>query len=214
MKVLVVGANGQIGQKVVQKLSNHNHQVLAMIRDEAQSKNVSGKNVTPVVADLEGDISHAFKDGLDAVVFTAGSGGHTGPDKTRLVDLQGARKTIDEAVKHKVNRYVMVSALGANNADQAPENMKHYFVAKSEADQHLVQSELDYTILRPGRLSNENGKGQVNLAESIENANTSEVTRTDVATVISEIIDKRNTHKKVLELLQGETPIPDAVQKI
>ena len=214
MKILVVGANGQIGQKVVKKLAGNNHEVLAMIRDKSQQDNVAGKNVKPVIADLEQDISSAFKDNLDAVAFTAGSGGHTGPEKTRAIDLQGAKKTIDEAVKNNVRRYIMVSALGTNNAENASEDMRPYFVAKSEADQHLVQSSLDYTILRPGRLTDESGTGQINAGPSIDTGDTVEITRTDVATTIAEVLDKPNTYKKVIEMVNGKTPIPDAVQNI
>ena len=214
MKVLVIGAHGKVGRKITDKLNKHNHQVVAMVRDESQKAAMQKLGATPVLADLEGDISHAFKDKLDAVIFTAGSGGNTGKDKTITVDLQGARKSIDEAVKHKVPRYIMISALGANNADEMPDDMRHYFVAKSEADQYLVQSELDYTILRPGRLSDEGGTGSVNAAESLEDYEDRTISRDDVATAAVLMLDRSNTHKKVVELLNGKTPVKDALSAI
>ena len=214
MKVLVVGANGQIGKKIVRKLSTNNHQVLAMVRDTSQVSDMQELGAKAVVADLEKDISHAFEDHLDAVIFSAGSGGNTGKDKTLAVDLQGAKKSIDEAVKHNVSRFIMISALGTNNANEAPDNIRHYFMAKSEADQYLVQSELDYTILRPGRLTDESGTGSVNAAEKLEEHGDRTITRDDVATTALYVLDQANTHKKVIELLQGKVPVKDAISTI
>ncbi len=214
MKVLVVGANGKVGKKIIKKLKSQNHDAVAMIRDESQRSALEAKGATVVVADLEKDISHAFKDNLDAVIFSAGSGGHTGQDKTMAIDLQGARKTIDEAVKHKVPRYLMVSALGANDADNMDEDMRTYFVAKSEADQHLVQSALDYTIFRPGRLTDESGNGSIRAAESLDNYDNIETSRDNLANAIVDALDKRNTYKKVIELVDGNTPVKDAIASI
>ncbi len=214
MKVLVIGANGQVGKKVVKKLLDHNHEVLAMIRDEQQKGPLEAKGAKTVVADLEHDFSHAYKDHLDAVIFTAGSGGDTGKDKTVAVDLQGARASINEAVKHHVPRYIMISALGANNAKNMPADMQHYFVAKSEADQHLVQSALNYTIFRPGLLTHEAGNGSVKAAESLEDYGDRKTSRDNLATAVVEALNKRNTHKKVIEIVDGNTPVRDAIAAI
>ncbi|WP_417610435.1 SDR family oxidoreductase [Owenweeksia hongkongensis] len=214
MKVLVVGANGQIGNKVVKKLADHNHQVLAMVRKEEQRSNVEGKNVKAVVADLEGDLSPAFNEKLDAVIFAAGSGAGTGVDKTEAIDNRGAKKTIDEAVKHNVRRYLIVSSIGTDNPESGPEELRPYLLAKSSADQHLVQSGLDYTIVRPGMLKNDSGTGSVQAAEKLKDYSDSSISRTDVATALVEILDKPNTHQKVIELINGKTPIPDAIGNI
>ncbi len=214
MKVLVIGANGKVGQRVVKKLASHNHQPIAMIRSESHRAALESKGAKVVIADLEKDISHAFESNLDAVIFTAGSGGNTGQDKTIAIDLQGARKTIDEAVKHKVPRYLMVSALGANNASNMPDDMRHYFVAKSEADQHLVHSALDYTIFRPGRLTDEAGKGSINAGQSLDDYDSTDTSRDNLANAIVDALDKRNTYKKVIELVDGNTPVKDAINSI
>ncbi len=214
MKVLVVGANGKVGQRVVKKLASHNHEPIAMIRNESQRQAMESRGASVVVADLEKDISHAFSKNLDAVIFTAGSGGNTSQEKTVSVDLQGARKTINEAVKHKVPRYLMVSALGANDASKMPNDMQHYFVAKSEADQHLVQSSLDYTIFRPGRLTDESGNGSVKAAESLDGYDSTNTSRDNLANAIVDALDKRNTYKKVIELIDGNTPVKDAIAGI
>ncbi len=214
MKVLVIGANGQIGRKVTRKLSQKNHNVVAMVRKESQMADMEKLGAKAVLADLEKDISPAFKDHLDAVIFTAGSGGGTGKDKTISIDLQGAKKSIDEAVKNKVPRYIMISALGANHAEETPEDIRHYMVAKSEADQYLVQSELNYTILRPGRLTDESGSGSVMAAEQLEDYGDGKISRDNVATTTALILDKPNTHKKLIEILDGPTPVGDAIEAI
>ncbi len=213
MKVLVIGANGQVGKKLVKKLNDKNHEVIAMVRDEGQLGQFPN-GVKTVLGDLEKDFSHAYKENLDAVVFAAGSGGDTPKEKTDTVDLQGARKSIDLAQKNHVDRYIMVSALGANNASEMPENMRHYFVAKSEADQHLAQTQLNYTIFRPGQLTDKPGTGNVNAAESLENREPRTTRRDDLATAIAVALDKTNTHKKVIEILDGDTPVNDAIAAI
>lgn len=214
MKVLVIGAHGKIGKRIVKKLADRNHDVYAMIRDEKQKTELQAAGAETVVADLEKDIGHAYKYKLDAVIFSAGSGGHTGKDKTTTVDLQGAKKSIEEAMKNKVDRYIMISAMGANKASEMPGDMQHYFVAKSEADQDLVQSALNYTIFRPGRLTDESGSGSVNAAESLEDYDSPEVSRDNVALAVVEALDMPNTHKKVIEILDGKTPVKDALAAI
>lgn len=214
MKVLVIGANGQIGKRIISKLKDTNHQAIAMIRDENQKAELQAKGAETVVADLEGDLSAAFEKQPDAVIFTAGSGGHTPVEKTRAVDLNGAKKTIDEAVKHKVNRYIMVSALGANMADEMPKNMHHYFTAKSEADQYLVQSDLNYTIFRPGALTNEAGSGSIKAAEALSDYSDRKVSRDNVANAVVAALDRQNLVEKSVEILDGDMPIGDALAKI
>ena len=214
MRVLVIGANGQVGRRVIKKLKDTPHQAVAMIRDEAQKPDLQAHGAETVIADLEGDISHAFANNPEVVIFTAGSGGHTGQEKTRSVDLQGAKKSIDEAKKHGAKRYLMVSALGAGQADEMPEEMKHYFVAKSEADQYLVQSNLNYTIFRPGRLTDENGAGSIQASENLENPGTRDITRDDLATALVESIDMNHLVEKKVEILEGKQPVRDALQAV
>lgn len=211
MKILIIGANGKIGKKLVSKLAQHQHEVLAMVRKEDQKAQFEKKHVTPVLGDLEKDLSSVFDHKPDVVVFTAGSGGDSGQDKTIAVDLQGARKSIDEAKKHRAKHFIMVSALGANSASEMGEDMRKYFIAKSEADQHLVQSGLDYTILRPGRLTDEPGSGNIMAAEALEVSEPGDISRDNVANVIAQIISDQSLNQKVVELLDGKDPIPKAL---
>jgi len=213
MNILVIGANGQIGKKVVSKLLKSEHHPKAMVRSEEQVEQFEKKGADVVVADLEKDISHVFN-GVNGVVFTAGSGAHTGKDKTELVDHQGAIKAIDEAVKNDVKRFIMVSAFGADlDRDTWKESMAHYYRAKSAADRYLMQSGLDFTILKPGRLTNENGTGNIEIAARTEQRGGS-ITRTDVATTIVKIMGVRQSIGKSYELLQGDTPIDRALNEL
>ena len=213
MNVLIIGANGKIGTILSKKLKDTPHQPIAMVRKEEQLKAFEDKGIETVLADLEKNFDHAYK-GIDAVVFTAGSGAHTGKDKTHLVDRVGAKKAIDLAVKHKADRFVMVSAFGADaSPDQWPESRAHYYEAKADADKHLMQSGLNYTILMPGRLTNDNGTNNVEIGEKISQRGGS-ITRTDVATVIRKSLDHEKTFGKNLELLSGKMPIDEALNQL
>lgn len=213
MKVLVIGANGQIGHILVNQLQNHDQfEPIAMIRNPEQQSKFEEKGIKTVVGDLEGPVSdlELVMQGVDAVVFTAGSGGKTGPDKTLLVDLDGASKSIEAAETVGVKRYVMVSAIQAHNRENWNEQIKPYFVAKHHADRILVSSTLDYTIVRPGGLLNEPGTGKIKIAENLER---STVTREDVASTIVAVLQADNTIKKSFDLINGETDIQEAIHE-
>ena len=147
MNVLIIGASGKIGSILTKKLKGTPHQPIAMVRKKDQVTSFENQGVKAVLADLEEDFDHAFE-GVNAVVFTAGSGAQTGQDKTHLIDRVGAKKAIDLAIKHKVDRFIIVSVLGADASPQEwPESMAYYYEAKADADKHLMQSSLNYTIL-------------------------------------------------------------------
>jgi len=132
-----------------------------------------------------------------------------------VIDENGAKKAIDQAVAESINRFIMVSAL---MADSEPENwpdpMKHYYEAKSNADEYLRNSGIDHTILMPGRLTNEEGTGKVELSERINDVKGRSISRADVASVIALLLDADNTKNESLDLLDGETPIEEAVSEI
>ncbi|AGX04485.1 MULTISPECIES: SDR family oxidoreductase [Bacillus] len=214
MKILIVGANGQIGRHLIEKLAETEHKSVAMVRKEEQESELRELGADEVViGDLEKDFSHAFE-GVDSVIFTAGSGGHTGADKTILIDLWGAIKTIDQAKEHNISRFLLVSSMNADTPDTGIESMKHYFVAKKLADDHLRSSGLDYTIVRPGGLLNEPATGKILLEEKIKEFSSREITREDVAAVLAEAVDLENTYKKTFEILNGETPIKEALKQV
>lgn len=215
MKVFVVGANGQIGKQLVHMLhKSDNFSVRAMVRKQEQADAFQTEGIEAVVADLEGtvdEIAQAAK-GCDAIVFTAGSGGHTGADKTLLVDLDGAVKTIEAAQQLGVERFVMVSAFQANNRENWNEKIRHYYVAKHYADRILLDSGLNYTIVRPGGLTNDAGTGKVTVGEKLTERST--IAREDVARVVFEALQEENTFKKSFDLVQGNVDIAEALKKV
>lgn len=214
MKVCVVGANGQIGKQVVELLKESSkHTPIAMVRKQEQVAHFENLGVVTVLADIADSvdkIAEAFT-GFDAIVFTAGSGGHTGPDQTLLIDLDGAVKTVEAAEKTGVKRFVMVSALGANQREKWNEAIRPYYVAKHYADRILEQSDLTYTIVRPGGLLNEEGTGKVAIGENLTR-NT--IPRADVAKVIVASLSEENTYYQSFDLVSGEIPIADALKNV
>lgn len=214
MRVFVVGANGQIGAQLIQLLKeSEEHTVKAMVRKEEQKVVFEQKGVEAVLADLEGSVEEIAKaaSDCDSIVFTAGSGGHTGSDKTLLIDLDGAVKTIEAAEKANIKRFVMVSALQAHNRENWNENLKPYYVAKHYADKILMQSNLNYTIIRPGGLLNESGTGRISIGE---NLNRTTIPRQDVAKTILASLNEVHTYNRSFDLVSGEDNISDALKKL
>lgn len=214
MKVLVIGANGQVGQQVVNMLHAHEqHSVRAMVRKQDQLEDFQKKGIEAVLADLEGtvdEIAEAAK-GCDAIVFSAGSGGHTGADKTLLIDLDGAVKAMEAAEKIGIERFVIVSSFQAHNRQNWPENLKPYYVAKHYADRVLMNSGLNYTIIRPGYLKNEKGTGLVTAAENLP---VGYIPREDVARTIVQALDEPNTYRKAFDLMSGDKEISEALKSL
>ncbi|WP_043932410.1 SDR family oxidoreductase [Bacillus sp. EB01] len=214
MKVLVVGANGQIGKQLVNLLHDSSkHTVKAFVRKEEQARKYEQSGIEAVLGNLEGTVEELGETvkGCDAVVFSAGSGGHTGLDKTLLIDLDGAVKMMEAAERAGVGRFIMVSALQAHNRENWNEQIKPYYVAKHYADRMLVQSGLNYTIIRPGGLLNEPGTGKVTLAENLERGS---IPREDVAKTILAVIDHENAYNKAFDLVSGETQIEEAIKSL
>lgn len=211
MNVLVIGANGQIGKHLVEQLAQEGkHQVTAMIRKPEQADTLKKLGAQVVVGDLEGtvdELAEVMKD-QSAIVFTAGSGGSTGPDKTLLIDLDGAVKTMEAAEKQGISRYILVSAYGADQRSKWPEEIKPYYVAKHFADRALFASELNYTIIRPGGLKNEPGIGKVTIGTDLKPGS---IAREDVARVIAASLQEEKTYRMAFDLVAGEQSISDAL---
>jgi len=212
MRVLIVGANGQVGRRLIKQMAAGPHQSQAMIRSAEQAAGLRelGADAT-VVADLENDIQAAL-DGCDAVIFTAGSGGKGGPEKTDAVDRDGAIAVIDAAQKAGVERFVMVSSMGADTPEKGPQGLQHYLRAKQKADEHLRASGLRYTIVRPGTLTDEEGTGKVYASQDLGRQGS--IPRDDVAGVLLQVLDAPNTYGKQFELVSGESSVEQAVAAI
>ncbi len=153
MKTLVIGANGQIGRLFCNKAHQAGLPVRAMLRKESQVAWFRQQGIETVVANLEDDFEEAMA-GCDQLVFTAGAGG-AGPDKTLLVDLYGAIRSVDYAKATGLKRFIMVSAMRSTVPQDAPDFLRPYAAAKFAADHYLKTSGVPYLILLPGRLTDE-----------------------------------------------------------
>lgn len=214
MNVIVIGANGQIGQHVVNELhQNNTHTVTAVVRKKEQAEKLIDRNIQAIVADLEGSVKDLEEviTGADAIIFTAGSGGHTGPDKTLLIDLDGAVKTMEAAKQAGVERYIMVSAYDADKRQNWNESMRPYYVAKHYADRMLEASGLNYTIVRPGGLVNEPAIRKITVGAK---AKPSTITREDVAHTLIATLGNKQTYHRSFNVVNGEQSIETALNNL
>jgi len=216
MKLIIIGANGKIGRILSKKLAAaEKFEPTAFIRKAEQRAYFDEIGVPVIVESLESsehEIGRILKD-FDAVVFTAGSGGKTGYDKTLEIDLDGAIKTINAAMANQVKRFVMVSA--AHTDDRAfweQSSIKPYYIAKHYADKELAQSSLDYTILRPVRLTDDPEAGKIKISDNPSQLER-EIPRVAVAETIMAILEDKATFGKILEMSSGRFGIVEALNK-
>ena len=184
MKILVAGATGKTGLRLMGELKSRGHEPVALVRKSSDT------GALPSDVELRhGDLTNlqdGVCDGCDAVIFAAGSGGHTGPEMTDKVDRDGAKRLVDLAAKAKVARFVMLSSVGADDPDPEGE-LAHYLLAKHHADEHLKASGLDYAIVRPVRLTDEDGTRDIVLGDDVDVGG--KAARGDVAAVLAEALD-------------------------
>ncbi|HVY95448.1 MAG TPA: NAD(P)H-binding protein [Solirubrobacterales bacterium] len=215
MDVVIAGGHGKIGMLLGAELAGRGDSARGLIRNPGQADDLRGIGVDPVLCDLEaadaGEVGAALR-GADAVVFAAGAGPGSGAERKRTMDLGGAVKLIEACLVEDVRRYVMVSSMGAADPPASGGDVfGEYLRAKAEADRALLASGLDFTIVRPGGLTDEPGTGRVRIAERLERA---DVPRADVAAVLAAALPAVNAIGKTFELRAGETPIAEAVASL
>lgn len=204
--VLIAGANGTTGKKIVDLLKASQYfNPIAMIRDEDQASQFKKDNVEYVIADLEEDLAHTVKN-IDKVVFAAGSGGK----KVVEVDQEGAKRLIDVSKMAKVKKFVMLSSMGADHPEKA-DGLKDYLKAKQNADEHLKSSGLNYTIVRPGALTNDKGTGKIKLDKTLNMEG--EISRADVAETLVRTLSDDIANKATFEILKGDLTISQALNE-
>ncbi|GAB5054113.1 SDR family oxidoreductase [Pediococcus parvulus] len=211
MKVFVIGAHGQIGKLLVAQLLDRGDEVVAGIRDAKQRDFFEDQGAATQLFDLTEQPDEMAKvlAGVDAVVFSAGSGGKTGDDQTLLIDLDGAVKSMEATQKAGIKRFVIVSAMNAEDRTRWTA-IQPYYVAKHYADLYLKdETSLDYTIIKPGVLTNDAGKGGLILDQT-----KGKIAREDVAETIVSALHNDNTIKKEFAISEGETPINEAVKQV
>lgn len=206
-KVLVAGAHGTTGKKIISLLKESSlYEPVAMVRKKDQIPFFEEQGVTTVLADLEEDVSQTTS-GISRVIFAAGSGGK----KVREVDQDGAKKLMDSAQNSGVKKFVMLSSMGADAPEKASE-LKEYLKAKHNADEHLKKLNIPYTIVRPGALTNNKGKGKIEWAPKLNKHG--EIPRADVAATLVFALGDSVAKNKTFEILKGDQPIEKAIAAI
>jgi len=213
MDVVVAGGHGQIGLRLLRLLADGGHRARGLIRNPDHAGELSAAGAEPVVCDMEAleDLSECCA-GADAVVFAAGAGPGSGPERKRTVDLGAAVKLIEAAQELGVGRYVMVSAMGTKDVESASEAMRPYIQAKKEADDALMASGLDWTVVRPGRLTDDPGTGTIDAARVL--ARYGEITRDDTALVLLETLERPALARVDFDVLGGPTPVGEALDAL
>ena len=205
--ILVAGANGTTGKQIVNLLKSSQYfNPIAMVRKEEQQKQFEADGVETVLADLTQDLTHTIKN-IDKVIFAAGSGGKNVVE----VDQEGAKRLVAVAKMANVNKFVMLSSMGADNPESV-EDLQDYMKAKQNADEHLKGSGLNYTIVRPGTLNNNKGKGKIELNEKLNKQG--EISRADVAQTLVRSLHDDAPHNTTFEIIEGETLIGEAMNEL
>ncbi|MFE7135713.1 SDR family oxidoreductase [Streptomyces sp. NPDC057638] len=215
MRIVIAGGHGQIARRLERLLSAGGHEVAGIIRDQGQGAALREAGAEPVVLDLESaspaEVAGVLA-GADAVVFAAGAGPGSGTDRKETVDRGAAVLVADAAERAGVRRYLLVSSMGADAAHEGDEVFDAYLRAKGAADDDVrSRTALDWTVLRPGALTNDAGTGLVRLEASTGRG---AVPRDDVAAVLAELIETPATAGLTLELVGGSVPVVVAVKDI
>ena len=212
MDVVIAGGHGQIGRRLGRLLAQRGDRARGIIRNPDHAADLEQDGIEPVVADMEQlDDLAPHVEGADAVVFAAGAGPGSGPERKKTVDEGAAIKLIDAAKKAGVSRYVIVSSIGAHAPEQGGP-MQPYLEAKRAADDALVSSGLAYTIVRPGSLNDDPGTGRVDL--STELGRRGPITRDDVAAVLLACLDTPETAGLTFEAFGGDDEVELAVRTL
>ncbi len=207
-QILVAGAHGTTGKKIVNLLKESQYfNPIAMVRKEEQKSFFESQGVDTVMGDLEEDVSHVFNTNIDKVLFAAGSGGK----KVVEVDQEGAKRLVDASKKNNIRKFVMLSSMGADNPSEA-EDLQDYLKAKHNADEYLKGSGLNYAIVRPGSLTDNELTNKIELAEKLNKRG--EISRNDVAQTLVRTLNDDVANKSTFEIIKGETIIADALNKV
>ncbi|MFF4698090.1 NAD(P)H-binding protein [Streptomyces chattanoogensis] len=217
MRIVIAGGHGQIALRLERLLAGRGDEVAGIVRRPEQAGDLLAAGAEPVVCDLESasveDVARHLE-GADAAVFAAGAGPGSGAERKDSVDRAAAALFADAAEAAGVRRFLVVSSMGADR--EPPEGTDPVFAAylraKGAADADVrARAGLDWTILRPGRLTDGPGTGLVTLGESTGRG---DVTRDDVAAVLAELLDQPATAGRTLELIGGDVTVSEAVRDV
>jgi uncharacterized protein YbjT (DUF2867 family) len=213
MEVLVIGGHGKVGLRLLRLLAGDGHRGRGVIRKAEQASDLAAVGAEAVLCDLEhGDDLRPHLGGADAIVFAAGAGPGSGPARKRTVDYGAAVASMEAASDLGVTRFVIVSSIGTHDVAGATEVMRPYLQAKRGADDALKQSDLDWTIVKPGHLTDAPGSGRVRVSRAF--GDRADVPRDDVALVLLECLRAPNTIGVEFELFEGDVPAREAVRSL
>ncbi|MGZ5415970.1 MAG: NAD(P)H-binding protein [Nocardioides sp.] len=211
MRVVIAGGHGQIALLLERMLTDRGDEAVGIVRNPGHVADVEATGAEVVVLDLERATTQqlaAELAGADAVVFAAGGGPSSGAARKETVDKGSAILLADAAQQAEVRRYVMVSAMGTEHADPGSDDVfQVYLRAKAAADDDLRARDLDWTVVRPGRLTDDPGTARVQVGRLARG----EVPRADVAAVLAAALHEDRTIGKTFDLLAGDTPVEDAL---
>ncbi|MGW7253903.1 NAD(P)H-binding protein [Streptomyces sp. NPDC054834] len=215
MRIVIAGGHGQIALRLERLLAGRGYEVAGIIRKSEQGDDLREVGAEPVLLDLESasvEEVAAHLQGADAAIFAAGAGPGSGAARKETVDKAAAMLFADAAVRARVRRFLVVSSMGADPAHQGDDIFDVYLRAKGEADAYVRGLDaLDWTILRPGTLTNDPGTGLVRLEAHTGRGS---IPRDDVAAVLAELVDTPATAGLTLELISGSTPLTVAVKSV
>ncbi|KAB2342950.1 SDR family oxidoreductase [Actinomadura rudentiformis] len=217
MNVVIAGGHGQIALRLARRLTARGDDALSLIRNPDHADDVRATGARPVVCDLERATVDEVADqltGADAVVFAAGAGPGSGAARKDTVDRAASVLLADAAERAGVRTFVQVSSMGAGKPPRegTDDVWAAYVKAKGEAEDDLRARDLDWIVLRPGILTNDEGTGRVTLGEP--EVGRAEVTRDDVAAVIVALLHASGVERRTLELVNGDTPIEAAIASL
>jgi uncharacterized protein YbjT (DUF2867 family) len=212
-RIAIVGGHGQVARHLIHVLRRADHDAVALVRNEAYRAGLEDRGAEVRLLDIEAQDADAFAaafEGCGAVVFAAGGGPDGNIERKRTVDLEGSLKSIEGAKRAGIDRFVQISAINVD--DPLPPGTgdvwRAYVEAKRDADAALRDSGLAWTIIRPGRLTDEPATGLVSLGPDVARG---DVTRADVAAVVAAVVDLPATVGKQWNLVNGDVPVHDAV---
>jgi uncharacterized protein YbjT (DUF2867 family) len=215
MRVVIAGGHGKIALILERLLADAGHEPVALIRNPDHRDDVEAAGATAVVLDLEAasvdQVAEALRN-ADAAVFAAGAGPGSSAERKFTVDRDAAILLADAAEAAGVSRLVVVSAIDTDRFDPESDDVfQVYLRAKSEADASVRGRDLDWTIVRPGSLTNEPGTGRVFAAPTVPSG---PIPRADVAATIAAILETGAASRTQFELVSGDAPIDRALERL
>ena len=216
MRVVIAGGHGQIALRLTKLLSDDGHEVVGLVRNPDHEADIAAAGGQAAVLDLERADADAVAEVLaqaDVAIFAAGAGPGSGNERKDTVDRGAAALFAEASVQAGVRRHIQVSSMGADQADTLTddETFTIYLRAKKAAEDDLRSRDLDWTILRPGHLTNDPGTGLILIADQTGNGS---ISRDDVALTLAGLCTTKASIGRVLELVAGQTPVTEALANL